>query len=204
MLRKLSLVLLALIIATPAMAVFSQPIAQDASVSPAGTIQLSSGLTLESDWIIFGFRGSYTIIDGLSAFAGLGLADPDGLSVGPYFQAGGSYALPVDLPVDLAIRGGLSYGTFSRGGFDLDVTSLNGGVLASMPVQDMVSVYGFGGLSIIRSKASVSRFGSSSDTDVEPAIAAGAIFKLDANFSFYGELAFIDDLFVSAGARYTF
>ena len=208
MLHKMSITMLALILATPALAIVSQPIAEDASVTPAGTIRMSGGVTLESDFQMYGVRGSYTLIDGLTAFLGAGIADPDFWGTGPYIQAGGSYALPnLNLPVDLALRGGLGFTTFSRGGADLDITSFNGGLLASAPVHDMVTLYGFGGLSIVRTEVSGSFAGfrsSTSDTDTEPAIAVGGMFDLDQNISFYGELAHIDELFISVGARYTF
>lgn len=208
MLHKLITMLLVLLMATPAVAIITQPIAEDASVTPEGTIRMSGGVTIESDLQMYGVRGSYTLMDGLTAFAGAGLADPDVFSTGPFIQAGGSFALPdLDLPVDLAVRGGLGYATFSRGPADLDITSLNGGLLASAPVQDMFSVYGFAGLSIVRTSVS-GRFAglgaSSSSTDTEPAIAVGGIFDLDHNIGFYGELAYVEEPFVSVGARYTF
>ena len=207
MIHKLSLAILTLALATPSMAMLSLPIAEDASSTPAGTIRMSGGLTLESDLNLYGVRGSYTLVDGLSAFVGVGLADPDFWGTSPYIQAGGSYALPVDLPFDLALRGGLGFAQFSRGGVDLDVLTLNGGLVASAPVHEMVTLYGFGGLSIRRTKVSGRFMGismSESDTDTEPAIAVGGILNLDQNISFYGELAHIDELFISLGARYTF
>jgi len=204
---KTSVTTLALILATPAMAILTQPIAEDASSTPAGTIRMSGGVTLESDLNLYGVRGSYTLMDGLTGFIGVGLADPDFWGTSPYFQAGGSFALPVELPFDLALRGGLGYASFSRSGFDLDVLSLNGGLLASAPVHEIVTVYGFGGLSITRSKSSGRFFGisfSETDTETDLAIAAGALVALDQNISFYGELAHIDELFISVGARFTF
>ncbi len=205
--HKIATVLLAVVMATPAMAILSQPIAEDAALTPAGTMSISGGLTLESDFNMYGVRGSYTLIDGLTGYIGLGIADPDFWGTAPYFQAGGTFALPIELPFDLALRGGLGYASFSRSGIDFDVLTLNGGLLASMPVHDMVTIYGFGGLSIARMEVSGRFFGvsmSETDTETEPAIAAGAILALDENISFYGELAHIDELFISIGARYTF
>lgn len=98
---------------------------------------------------------------------------------------------------------------------ELDIWTINFGLLGSKPLEDIderLSVYGFGGISYskVDSKTTTysngNKVGSISwdDTDTELAIAGGGIFSLNENFSFYGELAHIDELFISLGARFTF
>ena len=50
----------------------------------------------------------------------------------------------------------------------------------------------------------VSFSGGGSHSDTEVALAGGVIYPLDDQISFYGELAHIDNLFISLGARYQF
>ncbi len=193
-----------LALSMPAAAFLGQPIGDDAVGTP-GITTLTGSITLESDLSLFGVRAGYGVTDDLKLFVGAGLADLDGFSTDPYIQGGGILGLPVDLPVDLAIRGSLGMARFSRRSVDFDVVGLNGGVLASLPLDLNFTVYGYGGLAFTYSKVSGGRgFGSSSDTDIDPAIAAGALFALDDAISFFGELAHIDELFISLGGRFKF
>ncbi len=189
-------------IAAPAMAFLSQPIADDANTYE-GQMRVSGSISLESDVNLFGGRFTYGIMDGLAAFGGIGLIDPDtgAYDASPYFQLGGQYLLPVELPVELAVRGafGITSISGSRGFRDLDIWTLNVGALASKQIDQMFTVYGYGGVS-----HQDWDYGFTSDTELEPAIAAGAIYTLNRNVSFFGEFSHIDDLFVSFGARYDF
>ncbi len=192
--------------ALPAMAVLTLPIAEDAT-SEAGEMRVSAGVTIESDFNMYGGRFTYGLTDELSLFAGAGLADPDAFDSEPYFQVGGKYVLPVDMPVDLALRGGFGIVSFDEGGWELDIWMINAGLLASKAMDDNFTVYGFGGLSYSKTKVTAPRMWggrSSSDTDSELAIAGGVLYAMDDNISFYAELAHIDDLFVSGGVRFKF
>ncbi|MFU8779646.1 MAG: outer membrane protein [Kiritimatiellia bacterium] len=198
------------VLAVPAMAVLSLPIAEDAT-SQAGEMRVSGGVTLESDWMMYGGRFSYGVNDRISVFGGAGLADPDGWDSEPYFQFGGKYVLDLGLDFDLAIRGALGMVSFSESYFgekwELDLMTITVGALGSKAIDQHLTVYGFGGLSYQKLESKGSGGGirhSYSDTETELAIAGGAIYAMDAQLSFYGELALIDDLFISGGVRYTF
>lgn len=183
-----------LFVASSAMAMLGQPFA-DVATSQQGEMSVLGGVTLESDINMYIARASYGIMDGVSVFAGVGLIDPDYGDSEICLQAGGKYQLPLDLPVDLAIRGAL--GIVSGDGWDL--MSINGGVLASKPIDYGITLYGFGGLSFMRVEV-----GRHSDTDTELALAGGAMYAINENISVYGELAMIDEVFISAGLSITF
>ncbi len=186
----------------PAMAFLSMPIADDAGTY-VGQMRVTGSMSLESDLNLFGGRLTYGIKDGLAVFGGFGLADPDtrAYDVSPYFQVGGQHMLPVDLPVDIAVRAafGISSLRGSRRLRDLDIWTVNVGALASRQLDQKFTVYGYGGLSHQKYDA-----GAFSDTELDPAIAVGAILALDRKISFFGEFSHIDDLFVSLGARFDF
>lgn len=181
-------------VASSAMAMLGQPFA-DVATSQQGDVSVLGGVTLESDVNMYIARASYGIMDGASVFAGLGLFDPDFADSEILLQAGGKYQLPLDLPVDLAIRAAV--GIVSGDGWDL--MSINGGALASTPINDALTVYGFGGLSFLRAE-----YGRHSDTETELALAGGAMYAINENISVYGELAMIDEMFISVGLSMKF
>lgn len=195
---------------TQSVAVLTLPIADDANTD-MGDMRVTGSITLESDVNLYGARFTYGIADGLAAFAGLGLIDPDGGDTEPFLQLGGQYRLPIeDLPFDLAVRGGFGYASFSEREagvkVDIDIWILNGGLLASMDV-DIFTVYGFLGLSYqkIDTEARADGFRvSRDDTETELALGGGILFPLNDQISFYGELMHIDNLFISIGGRFDF
>lgn len=199
--------------ALPSMAVLSLPIADDAHTSQ-GLMRLGAGATLESDMNIYGGRFTYGVAEGIAAFVGGGIVDPDRASNEPFLQLGGQYTLPVkDLPFDLAARASFGIVSFDEKGHgwktEVDLWVLNFGVLGSKEL-DMFTVYGYLGISYQDWEASYSsdwNMGSSvsfSDTETELAIGAGVLYPMDERISFYGELMHIDDLFFSVGGRYQF
>ncbi len=191
-------------------AVLTLPIADDADTA-AGLMRIGGGVTLESDINLYGGRFTYGVADGIALFGGAGLVDPDGMDSEPYLQLGGQFKLPVyDLPMDLAVRAGFGYVSFSERDhgvkYDLDVWMINAGLLASWDL-DVVTVYGFGGISYQNFDETVSGDGmrfSHDDSETELAIGGGVIFPLDDSISFYGELMHIDELFISLGGRFDF
>jgi opacity protein-like surface antigen len=215
------------LLAAPAFAVLGLPYADDATTRQ-GEIGVTGSATFESDVNLYGVRGSYGIIDGLSIFLGGGLVDPDEGSVDsePFVQVGGTFTLPLELPVDLALRGSFGMASFeakesaSGPGWsvsakgDLDIWTLNAGVLASMAVDPMITVYGFGGISYQNTKMKIrytetflgisdSGSMSESDTDTELAIAGGGMFHLNENITLGAEISHIDDTFISVYGRFT-
>ncbi|GEM_PF-1326495 len=209
-----------------AMAILGQPIADDANTD-AGLIRFGGGITLEGDVNLYAGRFTYGPIDDLALFIGGGFIDPDSGDIEPFLQLGSQYRLPIyDIPFDLAIRGafGLSRwddsGRHAMGSWksETDFWSLNVGALGSKDL-DVITVYGFAGLSYMYYDSTITRTMtfpaipepetrrerfSDSDSDVELALAGGVIYWHNHNVSYYGELALIDDLFISIGARYQF
>ncbi len=205
-------------LAVPAFAILGLPVADDA-LSEAGRIEAGAGVTLESDVNLYGARVAYGVNDDISLFAGGGIIDLDGLDNEPYLQLGAKYRLPVaDLPFDLALRAAFGITSFEESWRDpwgsykieIDLWTLNAGVLASKQI-DQITVYGLLGLSYWKTEVTGTARGagesfriSESDTDTELAVAGGAMFAVNEQLSLYGELAHIDELFISLGAKYRF
>lgn len=207
----------------PAMAFLGMPIAEDAH-SSANQMRVTGSLTFEDDVNLYGGRFTYGLTDDLSIFGGLGIADVDGADQEPYLQVGGKYTLPVDLPFDLALRGAFGITSFEESArnpwgrykVEVDVWTLSAGLLASKAIDQMFTVYGFGGVSYQKWDVSsrvvaTDAWGreqrqsfSDDDSETELALAGGAIFTLNHHLSFFGEISHIDELFVSLGARFEF
>lgn len=203
-----------------AWAVLGLPYADDATTD-AGTMRIGGGVTLESDVNLYGARFTYGAMDGVAIFGGGGIIDPDFADSEPFFQVGAQYQLPLyDLPFEVAIRGAFGITSWEdswtdfwgRGKIEVDLWTLNVGALGSKKLDEVpLTIYGFLGLSYQKFEVDVTVTGpdgresfSDSDSETEPAIAAGAIYSLNDNVSFYGEVAHIDELFFSLGARYQF
>ncbi len=212
--KRILLMMLMGVIALPSLAFLTQPIGDDARTD-AGEMRISGSVTLESDVNLYGTRFTYGLMDGVALFGGLGIIDPDAGDSEVYFQLGGQYQLPVEAPVDLALRGafGMTSWKHSSHGVraETDIWMLNFGLLASKEVHPQVTLYGFGGLSyssVDHKVKSPTAWGgesrSSSDSETDLAIAGGALYFLTDNISLFGEIAHIDDLFISIGGRYRF
>ncbi len=128
---------------------------------------------------------------------------------------GGQYRLPVQVPFDLALRGSFGMTSIENdtlwGSVEQEIWTLGFGALGSRQIHEQVTVYGYAGISIQNVDRTIKsdylapgerRSWSDDDTDVEPALAAGALYHLGHNISFFGEISHIDDLFVSLGVRY--
>ncbi|MGD9612839.1 MAG: outer membrane protein [Kiritimatiellia bacterium] len=182
------------------------PIAGGAA-APAGRLQGSGGVVLGDDFNTYGVRVAYAPIEGLAVFGDAGLLDPDEGDMGWAIQGGGLFVLPVDLPVDVGVRGTIGYGgfDFDEAGVEGDATllTLNGGVLASKTV-DRFTPYAFVGVNYADTEVDVEGYGDESEDETDLAIAAGTTFALNEQLSFYGEIAHIDDVFFGLGARYAF
>ena len=183
------------------------PVAEGAKAE-GGALRVSGGAVIGDDANGYGGRVSYGLMEGLSLFGDLGLFDPDDGDSSLAWQVGGKFTLPLDLPVDLAIRAAvgmtsydLEYGGEKIG--DLDYTTVMGCALASKDIEQF-TLYGFAGLAYHKAKVSTRWHGSSSDDDTEPAFGGGAIFSLTEQISLYGEVAHIDDMFFSLGGRFEF
>lgn len=211
------LVVVLVMAAVPASAqLLGLPVAEGAAALEPGAMAVSGGITIGDNVNMYGGRFRMGLMEGMDIFADAGLLDPDGAKMGPAIQFGGKFALPLDIPFDVAVRGALGYGMYdlktTAGDFvavsgDVDVLTINVGGVASMDI-DMITVYGFLGLNHTRSKVTIKMAGlgsaSGSHSDTDPALAAGAILKLNEQISLYAELAYIDDPFFSIGGGLSF
>lgn len=168
-----------------------------------GKLRAGGGIVLGDDFNLYGVRGTFAVMPELAVFGDAGLLDPDMGDMGWALQGGGLFNLPLDLPVQLGVRGTLGLGGHDFTGGSMRIWTLNGGILASKTIQ-MVTPYAFGGLNIARATVDLDHGGDVSDTETDLALAVGASLALNEQISFYGELAHIDDLFIAGGARFTF
>lgn len=201
--KKAILMIALVLLATTGMAqLIGLPIAATASSQPLGTVAASGGIVLGDDLNLYGGRISFSPVNILAIFGDLGLIDPDVGKTGFAAQGGGLLTLPIrDLPVDVGLRATAAYAAFDIPGGDLTMNTLNAGVLVSRDLNP-VSPYVFLGLNFADVTAKSHGYKASED-ETDLALAAGLIVKLTTDFSLYGEVAHVDDLFVAVGARWT-
>ncbi len=195
------------------------PIA-DTADTPKGLIMGSGGAVFGNNGNRYGGRVTFAATEGLGLFGDVGMIDPDEGDSALYLQGGGKWQLPIEkkkMPLDLALRGTLSWfpvrdeqtflGIHAKA--DGNSVDFNGGLLGSFKVNKPLAVYGYLGLNIERTTidtefTGTTRKDSDTDTQTDPAIAGGVIVNVARNFSLYGEIAHIDDLFFALGARVAF
>lgn len=201
--KKGMMVLVVLAFAVPALAQFAGlPIAGGA-VAPAGLMQGSGGVVIGDDFNVYGVRGTFAPIEGLALFGDVGALDPDEGDMGWAVQGGGLFVLPLDLPVDVGLRGAAGLGGYDLDGGDATVLDLNAGVLASKTIEQFTP-YAFVGLNYFKWEVDVDHGGEVDDDETDLAIAGGASFAVNETFSLYAEIAHIDDLFFGLGGRIAF
>jgi hypothetical protein len=181
------------------------PVGIGAASAETGTLQASGGVVLGDNYNMYGVRGSYTPMDRLTLQGDFGLIDQDTSGIDMAFSIQGTalYSLPLDLPVDLALRASLGFASAEiSGGGDVNWTSLSGGAIASKTF-DKLTPYGYLGLHYLKG---VVKWGNSeaSDDDLEPAIGAGLAYELNDHVRLYAELIHADDFFVAFGGGYRF
>ena len=209
----------------------------------------------DADIMMLGGRWGYGIMDGLELFGGLGLVSldtddgPDAPDLDfdnePYLQLGGLYTLPLDLPFDVGLRGAVGYARLKdsfresepvttpggpatidiAGTIEVELYSINLGLLASKELNPNVSFYGFGGVSHSRMEMDGSarvtsdnayvmqwleaegesrQSASESETNTELAVAGGLLVNMADRLSLYTEVAHIGAVSASIGGRFSF
>jgi opacity protein-like surface antigen len=205
--KKYMAMLMVLALAAPAMAQFiGLPIAGGAAAPEVGQFGISGGAVINDDVNGFGGRVSFAPAQGLSLFGDVGILDWDtsGVDNGLAVQAGALFTLPVDLPVDMAVRGTVGMTkTDIKGGGDISTFDLGGGLLVSKAF-DAITPYGYVGIQYTDAEVDTDGFGKQSDDDTELAIGGGVSFALNDQFSLYGEMIYIDDPFFGVGGRFRF
>lgn len=176
---------------------------------PGGTV----GFNVGDDTTYVGARGLWGPNDSLTLFAEAGLitVDQDGTDVdGKSIAIGGTLALPLGLPVDLAVRGVLIKPFFDDvdteyGKIELSIYSVLVQGVASMPIEAVpgLSAYAAGGLAYTSTEVEWSG-SSEDDTETELALAIGANMVLGDTVNLFVELSHIDDAFFGGGASILF
>ncbi len=202
--KKWMVVGLILVLAVPAMAqMWGLPIASGAAAPEVGQFAISGGAVIGDNVNFFGGRVSFAPAQGLALFGDVGILDWDtsGVDNGLAVQAGALFTLPVDLPVDMAVRGtvGMTKTDAKHGGGDLSTFDLGGGLLVSKAF-DAITPYGYVGIQYSDWDADHGY----SDKETELAIGGGVSFALNEQFSLYGEMIYIDDPFFGIGGRFGF
>lgn len=212
MMKKCVWMLVVMAFAASAMGqIMGLPVGGGAATPNAGTLQVSGGGVFNGDLSLYGGRVAYGVADSLLVFGDVGLMDLDGLDIGFSFQAGATYALPFELPVDLALRATAGMGSADTdNGNDVSLMSLNGGLVVSKTL-DMFTPYAFIGFSFVDSEVTPNKRSRAIQEDMTDMMLAGGISVAPTEqLSLYVEVAFIeltewiDDVFVGVGARWAF
>lgn len=203
--NKWMAVLVVLMMAVPTMAQFAGlPIAGGATAPGAGAAGISAGLVMGDDFNLYGGRVSFAPMAGLALFGDAGVIDPDGdADAGLALQGGGLFSLPLDLPVDVGLRGTFGLAGFDMEGGELSMWDITGGVLASKTIEKLTP-YAFLGLHHVDTTVDIDGGGEVSDDETDLAVAGGVVFAVSEQLSFYAEIAHIDDVFVGGGVRVNF
>jgi len=202
--NKWIVIAMVLVMAVPAMAQFAGlPIGGGAATPEAMKAGLGAGVVLNSDINLYGGRMGFTPTAGLTFFGDIGALDPDTGDMGLAIQGGALYSLPVDLPVDMGLRGSLGWG-----GYDLEVEGdvkffdINAGLLISKAI-NIVTPYVFLGINYVDATVKI-RDVETSDDQTDFAGTIGLSLELTEGVSVYGEYSHIDDSFFGFGGRFLF
>jgi hypothetical protein len=199
-------VVLAILVATSG-SVMAQGIglqvADSAAAEKQGLVRATAGVTVGDEWKFIGGRLTYGVLNGLELFGDLGYMDLDEWDGGFSLQGGGIFAIPIELPFDVAIRGTI-YKPFID---NVDIIGVSLCGVLSKSLSKSFSIYGDVGIDYNKTEVEydIPGFGtiSGDDTNTEIVFAAGVLFYIpnQDRFSVYAEVTYNDDFYVGAGAR---
>ena len=203
--KKWIAVLMMTVLAVPALAQFAGlPIAGGAAAAPGGAFSASGGVVIGDDVNLYGVRGGFAPIEGLALFGDAGVLDPDEGDMGWAVQGGGLFTLPLELPVDVGVRGTLGFAGYDGDGGDVTYMDIMGGLLVSKAIQQLTP-YAFLGFNYMDYEVELDGYhGDYSDDETDAVLAAGVEFAINEQISLYGEIAHIDDPFFGFGGRARF
>jgi len=195
---------------------YSLQVAESAAPSAQGLMRASAGINFGDEVTFYGVRGTYGVIEGLQVFADIGMADSDEMDSAMSIQGGAIYALPVEMPVDLAVRAAIAkpffddieypvynyYYGYRLEKLSVDVLVMSAMLLASKDMSDMMAnLTGYAGVGLARMSVEIGDF-DESETDL--ALAVGGIYQINDQLSVFAEIDYIDDPFFGGGARFDF
>jgi opacity protein-like surface antigen len=211
--KKWMIGIMVVMFAASAMAqILGLPVGGGAAAPEAGAWRVSGGGVFNGDLSLYGGRVSYAPIKGLSVFGDAGALDIEKKDIGLAFQGGAQYTLPLDLPVDLALRASAGMGSADEGNRkdDVKMTTFNGGLLASKTFE-LFTPYAFIGVSFLDAEARLFKSNRTIQYDETDIMLAGGVSVAPSEqLSVYLEVAFIeltewiDDAFFAAGVRWAF
>ena len=193
--KKFAVAVLVLVVASSAMAGVLQVGQTAAAVEPGAitaTVGASLGLGDREDKVI-GARCSMGAIENLLVVIDLGY-EIEGEVVN--MAIAGQYTLPVELPVDLAIR--LDYTLMDVPEFEItDFGSINIGIQASAPIEQVAGLALYGGIGYAYPLAD--------GADGELTFNVGGTYVLPVeNLSMYAEVSYLNDPAIGAGVVWAF
>ena len=175
------------------------PVAANANIADGPSLSVDAALYTASDFTGFGVRAQYKLSDELAVYGTIVMPE-DGTGVG----GGVLYAFDVDMPVSLAMRGGIGYWSDSEGHYDVSILDINGALVASGSLNEKVSGLGWyanAGLHYLMLEA-----GPEDDTETAFQFGGGLTYAVTDMVTVFGEADiitgdYIDETFFGGGVR---
>ncbi len=175
------------------------PIAANADIANGPSLSVDAGICTASDFTGFGVRAQYKLSDDLAAYGTIVMPED-----GTGFGGGILYALGVDLPVSLAVRGGIGYWSQSEGHIDVSILDVNGALVASGSLDEKVS--GLGWYANVGLHYLMWEAGRYDDTETAFQFGGGITYAVTDMVTVFGGADivtgdFIDETFIGGGVR---
>ncbi len=184
------------------------PVGDTAAPEEGGPYRVSVSATSVDAGYAVGVRCGVALTQDVRLFAGAGAVRPENADDTPGLQLGALYCVPLQLPVDLALRAALYYvDDYRTAKEDVSEFGFSLMVLSSGRFRDLdPNLQGYCGIGLSRAETDRSARrpggGDRSGGETDPTFVGGLLYQVGAAVSVYAELGYQDQLAAGIGLRF--